>query len=165
MIKVIQISIVKSIVVFRLAVIRNHIADLPFNKDTYIDVFNKADQVFDSNNGSEPVPSRPVSAIAASKPPKPSTTTTTEVAAIQRNQGGQKGKNKNKNQGNNGGQQNKNQGSSNSNQGSSNSSQGSSKKTANDDGLCNMHAKWKENANFCSAPWKCRMKDVWKAPQ
>ena len=142
-------------------VIRNHIADLPFNKNTYKDVFNKADQVFDSNNGSEPIPNRQVSAIKASKP-TPSAPANAEVAAVQRSQGGQKNKNKNKNQGqnqsNNGGQKNKNQESSNSNQ-------GSAKKSVNDDGLCKMHAKWKENANFCLAPWACRMKDTWKAPQ
>ena len=28
-----------------------------------------------------------------------------------------------------------------------------------------MHAKWKDNANFCAAPWACKMKNVWRAPQ
>ena len=45
-------------------VVRNHIADLPFTKDTYKDVFKKADQVWDSNRAAEPLPSRQVAAVA-----------------------------------------------------------------------------------------------------
>ena len=39
------------------------------------------------------------------------------------------------------------------------------KKLINDDGHCRIHAKWKENATICAAPWGCKMKNVFKAPQ
>ena len=32
----------------------------------------------------------------------------------------------------------------------------------NDEGLCRIHAKWKKDANFCAAPWGCKMKNVYK---
>ena len=69
-------------------VVRNHLSDLPFNKDTYKSVFAKADQVFDSNKGSDPQ----VASTSVSVTP------TTEVAAVQKSQKN-KGKNKNKGQG------------------------------------------------------------------
>ena len=58
-------------------IVRNHISDMIFNKDTYETIFDKADQVFESNKGSEPV-----GQVAAT------VVQTTEVAAVQRNQGG-----------------------------------------------------------------------------
>ena len=141
-------------------IIRNHIADMPFNKDTYELIFDKADQVWDSNRESEPLPSRQVAAT---------TTASTEVAAVQRGNGqgqGQNKKNKNKNKGQNGAQSGQN-GQNGQPQQNKNKGQESQKpKTpVNEDSLCKMHAKWKENATFCAAPWACRMKNVWKAPQ
>ena len=38
-------------------VVRNHLADMTFDKDNYEAVFDKADQVSESNKGSEPLPS------------------------------------------------------------------------------------------------------------
>ena len=71
---------------------------------------------------------------------------------------GQKNKNKN-NQQNKGGQNKPNQ------TGQSGQKPDRPKPYVNDDKLCKLHAKWKENANFCAAPWACRMKDIFKAPQ
>ena len=141
-------------------VIRNHIADMPFNSDTFEAVFDKADQVWDSNQSEEPLPQRQVAAIA---PASKGSSTQSEVSAIQRNKGGQNGqRNKNKGQGAQAGQngQNKNQ-----NQRQNSQSQTATKPQINDDGHCRIHAKWKENANFCAAPWGCKMKNIYKAPQ
>ena len=132
-------------------VVRNHIAELAFNKDTYKAIFTKADQVWDSNQASDPIPSRPVAAVTAQA------STQNEVAAMQKNKN-QKNKNKkNKGQGQDG------QSQSQSNQ--SGQSQSETKKKINDEGLCRIHAKWKNNATFCAAPWGCSMKNVYKAPQ
>ena len=135
--------------------VRNHIADLTFTKETYKEVFKKADQVWDSNRAPDPLPTKQVAAATANSSPK-----TQEVAAVQRNgQGGQKPK-KNKNQSGNQGQGNKN------NQSGQNRGTGTQPKThVNEDGHCRIHAKWKDNATFCAAPWACKMKNVWKAPQ
>ena len=140
-------------------IIRNHIADMPFNKDTYETIFDKADQVWDSNRADEPLPNRQV---AATTPASAQTVQKgQEVAAVQnKSNGGQKNKN---NKGQNKGQSNKG------NQSGQNSQkdqgQSAPKPKVNDDNLCRIHAKWKENATFCAAPWACRMKNVWKAPQ
>ena len=129
--------------------IRNHIADMDFNKTTYKAVFQKADQVWDSNQVSEPVQARPVAAATVS--------TTQEVAAVQNKNQSQK---KNKNKMN----QNPSQGSQSQNHSQGQSqAKGQTKEKSED--LCRIHAKWKENANFCSAPWMCKMKNIYKAPQ
>ena len=134
-------------------VVRNHIAELAFNKDTYKAIFTKADQVWDSNQASDPMPSRPVAAVTAQA------STQNEVAAMQKNKN-QKNKNKkNKGQGQDG------QSQSQSGQGQSGQGQSETKKKINDEGLCRIHAKWKNNATFCAAPWGCSMKNVYKAPQ
>ena len=128
-------------------VVRNHIAELKFTKETYKEVFTKSDQVFDSNRASEPLP-RQVAAVESK-----------EVAAVQKSQKSQKNKNKNQQ-----GQSNKNQGQSQTqNQGQK--PKVDKAKLIDDDGLCRIHAKWKKEANFCAAPWACRMKNIWKAPQ
>ena len=129
-------------------VVRNHVAELKFNKDTYKDVLATADKVFDSNQAPEPVPQRTVAAVAVQSSPQ-SSTQTSEVAAVQKPK-------KNKNQ--KGQNQNKNQE-------QSQSEKPKNKSGVNDENLCRMHAKWKGEANFCSAPWKCKMKNIWKAPQ
>ena len=132
-------------------IIRNHIADMTFNKDTYEAVFDKADQVWDSNNESEPLPRQ----VAATEVVK------SEVASVQKGQN-QSQKNKNKNN------KNKGQGGQNANSGQ-NQSKSDSKPAptpkVNEESLCRIHAKWKNDATFCAAPWACKMKNVWKAPQ
>ena len=146
-------------------VVRNHLADMPFNVNTYEAIFDKADQVWDSNRGSEPSSTPQVSATAAAS-------TNQEVAAVQ------KGSQKNKNKGGQRGQGNQNQsgqrGQGNQNQNGQGRQNGQNQNTQtnkpakpalNDDKLCKIHAKWKENATFCAAPWGCRMKDVYRAPQ
>ena len=138
-------------------VVRNHLAEVPFNKDTYKAIFTKADQVWDSNRASEPVLSRPVAAVSGESKKSPQASSQAEVAAVQKSQNGQGGKkNKNKNKGQ-GQSQNKNQ----------NQAQESKpgKKGVNEDSLCRMHAKWQKEANFCSAPWACKMKNIFKEPQ
>ena len=140
-------------------VVRNHIADLPFTKATYKDVFKKADQVWDSNRSAEPLPSSQVAAV--SKP--------NEVAAVQKNKGQNKNRGQGRGQGKN--QNGQTQSSGQNGQSGGQSGQNSQKpkpdksKMINDDGLCKIHAKWKNDANFCAAPWGCRMKNVYKAPQ
>ena len=44
--------------------VRNHLADMKFDHDTYEQVFDKADQIYDSNRGAEPNPQ--VAAVAPS---------------------------------------------------------------------------------------------------
>ena len=84
-----------------------------------------------------------------------------QVAAVQKSQvfqGSQKNKkNKNTNQGQNQSQKNQNK----------NQSKQESPPTpkVNDETLCRIHAKWKNDANFCAAPWACKMKNVYRAPQ
>ena len=137
--------------------VRNHIAQKPFNKDTYKEIFKIADQVYESNKGTEPLPQRQV---AAAQP---------EVAAL-RNQGGSRqNKNRgqqNKNQAQNQSGKNKGQGGQNVQGQSQNSQDGDKKKKLlNSESLCKIHAKWKDNANFCAAPWGCKMKNIYKEPQ
>ena len=131
--------------------IRNHIADMPFTADTYEAVFDKADQVFDSNQGTEPVTHKSVAAVSSNS---------SEVAALQKNK---QQKNKGQYKGNNNGQSNNTGGQK--AQTPTSSSSKPSKPKVNEDNLCRIHAKWKDNATFCAAPWACRMKNVWKAPQ
>ena len=145
-------------------IIRNHIADMAFNADTYEAVFDKADQVWNSNKGSEPLPSKQVAAVSRNGSP--------EVAAVQKGQNSQKNKNQNgqrgqgQGQGGQRGQGNQNQGGQNQKNGQNQNNQARPTKPAlNEDKLCRIHAKWKDNATFCAAPWGCRMKDVYRAPQ
>ena len=67
---------------------------MAFNKDTYEAVFDKADQVWDSNQASEPLPARPVAAVTAA-PSTQSQKGTTEVAAVQKNKSQKNNKNQN----------------------------------------------------------------------
>ena len=136
-------------------VVRNHIAEEEFNKDTYVRIFKASDKVYASNQGPDPKP--PVAAVTAANQQE------VAAASFSKNK-------KNKNKG--GGAPNKpNTPASNPN--SSNNkgeqSQGGHKAprhaTAKGDNLCYIHHKWGVNANFCAAPWKCPMKDTWKAPQ
>ena len=58
--------------------VRNHLADMPFNKDTYEAIFDKADQVWHSNKSAEPQ----VASVTSSKSPKPASGS--EVSAVQK---------------------------------------------------------------------------------
>ena len=126
-------------------VVRNHIAEMKFTKETHKEVFTKSDQVFDSNRASEPPPKQ-VAAVESK-----------EVAAVQRSQKSQKNKNK--------GQQGQGNKSQNQNQNQGQKPKVDKTKLIDDDGLCRIHAKWKKEANFCAAPWGCKMKNVYKEPQ
>ena len=141
-------------------VVRNHISDLRFNSTTYKDVFAKADQVWDSNRSSEPLPNRQVASTTSDSSP--------EVAAVQGKNQGQR-KNKNKNGVQSSGQNSQSNQSGQSGQSGQNGQKGQNKPepkpAVNEEKLCRIHAKWKNNATFCAAPWACKMKNVWKAPQ
>ena len=144
-------------------VVRNHIAKHKFNKDTYKEIFELSDQVFDSNQESEPK----VAAIQVATASSSSSQSQSEVAAVayqkkpRRNRGGQ-----------NGGQ---NQGkpataaqtTPPATQPSTTGHKGPRHATAkgSNDKLCKIHYKWGINGNYCVAPWQCPMKDVHKAPQ
>ena len=141
-------------------VIRNHIARMKFDKDTYLSVFEAADLVYSSNQGAEPA----VAAVASSP----------EVAAVsvknkyqgQRQSGqnkGQTNRNQSQNRGQNG--QNKNQGQNGKNKGQAQTeNKGQKHATATGETLCKIHYKFGVNANFCVSPWKCQMKDVLATP-
>ena len=74
-----------------LIVVRNHNAELSFNKDTYKTIFTTADQVFDSNQSSEPIQPRQVAATSL-----PAYQAGQEGAAVQKSGQSQFNKNKNK---------------------------------------------------------------------
>ena len=146
--------------------IRNHIAEASFNKDTFHQIFATSDKVFDSNQSAQPVRG---AAIAAVHPPQ-TPTDPNEVAAIAKPR-------RNKNNRNQGGNRNSNsrppQNTSTSTSSSSTSSsstsgnKGTRHATAKGDSdkLCKIHFRWGENGSYCAAPWKCPMKNVYKAPQ
>ena len=143
-------------------VVRNHIAEQPFNKDTWKSVFKTSDKVYESNQSAEP---RAVSVVH----PPVSSSSSPEVAAISLNK---KNKNKNgkQNKGNNAQSNTATTNSTPAPAASSTSQQGNKgprHATARGDSekLCRIHYKWGTNGNFCSAPWKCPMKDIYKAPQ
>ena len=151
-------------------VIRNHIADLPFNKDTYRDVFKKADQVWDSNRDSEPRPT-----VAAVKVDQ-TTESGGDVAAVSfRGRGRGRGQRGGRGQGRGRGGNNNQSRSTTPNAAataapstsSSDKPKGTRHPTAKgkDENLCKLHFNWGVNANYCAAPWKCPMKDTWTAPQ
>ena len=100
------------------------------------------------------MPNRQVAAVVASQ------TVQGEVAAVQKN-GQTKNKNKNQQQKGQGQSGQGGQGS----QSNKNEQKPPKKPAINEDKLCRIHAKWKENATFCAAPWGCRMKNVYRAPQ
>ena len=139
-------------------VIRNHIAELSFNKDTYKQIFQKSDQVYDSNKSTQPV--RGATVAATSIQPKPQSSLEPEVAATKP---ARPPKNKNQKGGSN-----KNQTSAPaSNTTPSTGHKGPRHATAKgeNDKLCRIHYRWGENGTYCAAPWKCPMKNVFKAPQ
>ena len=142
-------------------VVRNHIAEMEFNKDTYRQVFLKSDQVYDSNKSTQPV--RAAAVAATSVQPTVQSNADPEVAAVKPPR---KPKN---NKGNN----------ANTQQTPSTSKpqtpadapaaghKGPRHATAKGDNekLCRIHYKWGVNGTYCAAPWKCPMKNIYKAPQ
>ena len=140
-------------------VVRNHIAEMKFDKTSFKKIFEKADQIYDSNQGGEPSNPPTVSVAAA-------TTAEPEVAAVSFKNKNQNRPQKNKNQG--GGQQNKNQGQNQAQNGGNkpqNQRQRHPTAKGDSDKLCKIHFKFGVNANFCVSPWKCPMKDQLATPQ
>ena len=141
-------------------VIRNHIAELPFNKDTYKQIFAKSDQVYDSNKTSQPARSAAVAAVSNQVPSDP---LDPEVAAV-------KPPRKNKKPFNAKPQQQQQQQQAASAKPADAATAGhkgprhATAKGANDK-LCRIHYRWGENGTYCAAPWKCPMKSIFKAPQ
>ena len=149
-------------------VIRNHISEMTFSKDTYKQVFARADQVYASNQAPEPHPRPTVAAV------KSESTSNPEVAAV--NFRPRKNKKNNQNA-----SQKKPQESGSSSPSSAPSSSSSSSNSSNpptkpkgtrhptakgkDENLCRIHYQWGINGTYCAAPWKCPMKDIWRAPQ
>ena len=149
-------------------VIRNHIAEMTFDKDTYLQVFKKSDQIFDSNQSTQPVRGTTVASVSAQP-----THTDLEVAAMKPQR-----KPKNQNRNNSGGFKGNAAPAQNSSTNTSNTSNTSKPSTptahkgprhatarGENDKLCKMHYKWGENSAYCAAPWKCPMKNIFKAPQ
>ena len=146
--------------------IRNHLADMKFNKDTYEQIFDKADMVWNSNRSAEPQ-----QAALSSESTK---SVSNEVSAVQRsgqrnkNQNSQRNKNQGQNRGGQSGQNRSSVGHSGQNQSKPDQgqqNQGQKKPVISDEGLCRIHQKWKNDATFCAAPWGCKMKNVYKSPQ
>ena len=143
-------------------VIRNHIAELPFNKDTYKQIFAKSDQVYDSNKTSHPQPTRGA-AVAAVSNQLPSQPVNTEVAAIKPPRKNKKPNNANQQQQ----QQQQQQPATSAKPTTTTGNKGPRHATAkgDNDKLCRIHYRWGENGSYCAAPWKCPMKNIFKAPQ
>ena len=144
--------------------VRNHIAEYSFAQETYKQVFAKADQVFDSNNSAQPIRN----SVVASVSPTPSNPTP-EVAAAKPARGGRGGRGGFRGgfRGGRGGSANPPAPNTNSNSESPPVTRGPRHATAKGDSekLCKIHYKWGENGNFCAAPWKCPMKNVYKSTQ
>ena len=142
-------------------VIRNHIAELPFNKDTYKQIFVKSDQVYDSNKTSQPTRG---AAVAAVSNQSPSPTSNSEVAAIKPPRKNKKPNNAQPQQQQ---QQQQQQAASTKPAPPTTGNKGPRHATAkgDNDKLCRIHYRWGENGTYCAAPWKCPMKNVFKAPQ
>ena len=139
-------------------VVRNHIAEMSFTADTWKAVLTKADQVFDSNQAAEPR-TQSVSAVT--------TTTTPEVAATTSSRGrggGNRGRGRGRgNGGNRGGDTQASQPTTPAATGHKGPRHATAK--GSNDKLCKLHYRWGENATYCAGPWKCPMKDIYKAPQ
>ena len=146
--------------------INQHISNMPFNSQTYLDVFDAADKAYLSSK-----PSTTVAAIAASPNPgfsiaagdnSPLNTAFTEVAAVTKNN-----KNKNSNSGRPPKNNNKNQNSNppasqQNNQGQKGQQQGRKgpRHSSNPPhSCCNNHFRHGDSAWFCQAPLTCPWKD------
>ena len=139
--------------------------------DTYKQIFQKSDQIFDSNQSSNPVKGAAVAAVSSSQEP--------EVAAVRPPKANRGGRGAYRGGGRGGGRGGASSTTSSSTPSSPSSAQpaassagqsqsrGQRHATAKGDSekLCKIHFKWGENGSYCAAPWKCPMKNVYKAPQ
>ena len=145
--------------------VRNHIAELSFNKDTYKQVFTTSDKVHASNQSTQPVRATTLAAVSH----QPAQNSAAEVAAVT----GARNKNQRNNKGGGGGAQKPNNTANPQTQTQPKTqpetkpNKGTRHATAKgaDDKLCRIHFKWGINGSYCAAPWKCPMKDIFKAPQ
>ena len=154
-------------------VVRNHIAQLSFNKDTYQEIFTISDQVYDSNQAPDRKPAvaavdtyqNPPEVAAASIP------SSRRGGGANRGRGGNRGggsrSNTNTNANTNSNTNSNTNANTNSNTNSTGGNKGTRHATAkgSNDKLCKIHYRWGENGTYCAAPWKCPMKDVYRAPQ
>ena len=146
-------------------VIRNHVSEMTFTKDTHKAIFQKADQVWASNQASEPAavarPTVAATAVATASAAKPASDPATVAAITTRRKPNKP---------------NKNQQSTTPKPASTNATASATPATkpkgtrhptakGKDENLCRIHFSWGINATYCAAPWKCPMKDQWKAPQ
>ena len=138
-------------------VIRNHISDMTFNKDTYLQVFKKSDQVYDSN---QPQLVKQATVAAVSTQPTTTQTLDSEVAAVRPPK-----KPKNQNRNNSGGAQQNQQSAPKPQAPAANKGPRHATAKGDNEKLCRIHYKWGDNGSYCAAPWKCPMKSVFKAPQ
>ena len=138
-------------------VIRNHISEMKFSKDTYKAIFAKADQVWASNQNPDPSPRPTVAAVKVDPNHSDS-----EVAAVSF-------KKQNKNNKGKPPFQSKPQKNSASTASTppTTKPKGTRHPTAKgkDENLCKIHFAWGINGNYCAAPWKCPMKDVFASPK
>ena len=138
-------------------VIRNHISDMTFNKDTYLQVFKKSDQVYDSN---QPQLVKQATVAAVSTQPTTTQTLDSEIAAVRPPK-----KPKNQNRNNSGGAQQNQQSAPKPQAPAANKGPRHATAKGDNEKLCRIHYKWGDNGSYCAAPWKCPMKSVFKAPQ
>ena len=143
-------------------VIRNHISRMKFSKDTYKEIFQAADQVWASNQAPEPAAAARPTVAAIKQDQAPSDPAA--VAAVTSNGPRRKPK-KNQNQSNAATTSSKP--ATTTTTATSSKPKGTRHATAKgkDENLCKIHFSWGVNATYCAAPWKCPMKDTWKAPQ
>ena len=105
--------------------------------------------------------------VAAIKPPTP-TPAAPEVAAAKPARGNNRGRGGSRGgRGGRGGQSNTTSNSTSATPAQAKPNSGPRHATAQgeNDKLCKIHYRWGVNANFCAGPWKCPMKDIFKAPQ
>ena len=145
--------------------IKNKIAGLSFNAQTYTNIFKLADEVWRSNGGANSAPAvvAAASAVENSTPTSSSSSDTPQVAAVTRGRGGNRGRG---NRGGRGGRGSYNGNNSNQNRPQSNqtsSQSGGSKphqkgpKHSPDvpDNACARHWREGRNATYCSDPLVC----------
>ena len=130
---------------------------MTFNKDTYLQVFKKSDQVYDSN---QPQLVKQATVAAVSTQPTTTQTLDSEVAAVRPPK-----KPKNQNRNNSGGVQQNQQSAPKPQAPAANKGPRHATAKGDNEKLCRIHYKWGENGSYCAAPWKCPMKSVFKAPQ
>ena len=159
-------------------VVRNHIAQLSFNKDTYQQIFTISDQVFDSNQAPDRRPAVAAVETQQANPPEVAAASTSSArrgGGSNRGWGGRGGgrgggarPNTNSNSNTNTNSNTNSNANTNSNtNNASNGHKGPRHATAkgSNDKLCKIHYRWGENGSYCAAPWKCPMKDVYRSPQ